>query len=472
MASDGGKRLNDDGSDINNGSKKSKRNVDGAVSDGSDGSGVSGLSTTVGNHLVALQAKQEKERQRLLKNKLANKVKRKKAKSAAAAKKKAKETEQVLEEEEEEEEADDLLHHKETGESETTVEEVNDRENDTSIRGAICNLAETLNGVMRTVAVLSAERSQRRQEGAYSAPQTAAGELVAGAHPGFPAGLPPGELVSDNMRMKIWQDKYVDFRDLLDKDQPTYHLKVQDRPLPGEAASLDSFLRVEQNSKKELEHGEWVQAFKLFSACYLKRFEGTAVGVAEVLRVSQELIEYEMLINTMAKDNLDWGFYDKKFRKDREISKVSFAYMRYDLYARATSNSIKALDTQRSLGRNAMGSSLVGQPFRGQGVARSIFVPPPFCFKFHKEDQHCYVPGCTFRHTCFLCSAYHPAYRCPRRPGSSTQDRERDLDPRTWGQKYSRQDKRGRRPPYPYTGRPTGQAAERLPRKTGAGYRF
>ena len=92
MASDGGKRLNDDGSDINNGSKKSKRNVDGAVSDGSDGSGVSGLSTTVGNHLVALQAKQEKERQRLLKNKLANKVKRKKAKSAAAAKKKAKDS--------------------------------------------------------------------------------------------------------------------------------------------------------------------------------------------------------------------------------------------------------------------------------------------------------------------------------------------------------------------------------------------
>ena len=210
----------------------------------------------------------------------------------------------------------------------------------------------------------------------------------------------PADNLGEKMKKKIWKDEYIDFHDLLDKELSSYTLKFH----PGKGK--DSF-KLEPEDRSKLTHAEWIQAFSTYKACYLKKFEHERYSKKEFSQVGQDLIQYEMTINRMKEENLDWHYFDKKFRKERQHAKYSYSYPRPDLYAEATSRSLKMLDRRMEYGSSAHHSRHQDQKFRGQDDT-----PGGFCYAYHRPGARCQDYACTYKHKCYHCYQTHPAYTC------------------------------------------------------------
>ena len=78
--------------------------------------------------------------------------------------------------------------------------------------------------------------------------------------------VPPSAKLSKKLQQAIWDNKYVDFNKLLDKDEPGYDLTLN--PKGGGSHSI----HMEPREKAKITLPEWRKAFNLFQACYLKKF--------------------------------------------------------------------------------------------------------------------------------------------------------------------------------------------------------
>ena len=216
----------------------------------------------------------------------------------------------------------------------------------------------------------------------------------------FSSGRLPGDLLPEKIRTKIWEDQYIDFYDLLYPDYDS----VSSASTQGVCPSLNPLPR----KKRDVSRLEWSQAFDLYQACYLQKFQG--VDEKLYLKTSQEMLAYSRLIKKFQQEGIDWKYYDKTFRREREISKEGFGSLRLDLHASAFTRSHQS-DKYPS---EWSGAGFQREKFRysdKEGASSSSsFVPRGFCFAFHKRETRCRRPQCSFSHQCWHCNFAHPAY--------------------------------------------------------------
>ena len=210
----------------------------------------------------------------------------------------------------------------------------------------------------------------------------------------------PADNVGEKTKKKIWKEEYVDFQELLDKELSSYTLKFN----PGKGKDA---IKLEAEDRNKLTHAEWIQAFSIYKACYLRKYEQEQYSRKEFSQVAQDLIKYEITINRMKEENLDWHYYDKKFRKERQHAKYSYGYPRPDLYSEATSRSLKMLDRRMEPSSSAHYSRYQDQKFRGKEDT-----PGGYCYVYHRPGARCQDWACTYKHRCYLCHQKHPAYTC------------------------------------------------------------
>ena len=253
----------------------------------------------------------------------------------------------------------------------------------------------------------------------------------------------PGDQVPDKVKQSIWEDKYIDFHDLLanHKEDEEFSLKL----------NKQGSLVLEAKEKGELTIKEWRKAFNLFQAAYLQKFKPEVCGMVDLQVAIQDLLSYESLVMRMEEQGLDWYFYDRMFRKNREKNRCRFSIKDNDLYNEATTRSIKLLESKQLSSQEKFRSGEGNPRFRSFQPGERV--PIGYCFKFHKGLERCEKGAdCPFRHWCPVCKQAHPAYKC-RVDGWRHKDLEpprRDLQSR--GARFGGADYRDRAP-YPRQGR-------------------
>ena len=243
-------------------------------------------------------------------------------------------------------------------------------------------------------------------------------------------GHPHGRL-SDLLKKKIWQDQFVDFHELLEKQDSRYALKVK--------ADHGGALCLEPKAKTELSLADWKKAFAIYQSCYIAKLSAPEYSKEMAIQTMQDLVKYQLLIFKMAEEQRDWHYYDENFRKDRQESKRRFSIRDNDLFLDAGLRTRNRERAQHSTSERAdLG---YGQKFRPSSKGT---VPEKWCFKYHKEGVSCRNTRCTYWHSCFKCSGAHPAYSCSATTyskGEGASRRKGNPPP------YSYQDQQARSPP-------------------------
>ena len=177
---------------------------------------------------------------------------------------------------------------------------------------------------------------------------------------------------------KIRDRKYVDFRDMFERDT-----EDQLQSISKDSEGNEILVRRKAAIKrKSLSFTEWGIAWSRFSAILSE-------GNTEVSLVAKLSQHYEV-VHGLMKSGGRWREYDERFRRLMETDEdVVFGSVHFDLYQEAR--------TPVSTGRD-------GQGRQGQEV----------CLKFNSLAG-CNLVRCKFSHICTSCSRYHPYHQCPSR---------------------------------------------------------
>ena len=199
--------------------------------------------------------------------------------------------------------------------------------------------------------------------------------------PMYSAGTPIGTTVKHATKLKIWEHKFVDLRELLyPNNQSGFTLAFHNEDNPE--------LNLEPRNGKQLSETEWGEAFDIFLAVYVQRYP-------EQLN---DLLSYARHVKELMRCGANWAFYDLHYRCDREFSHCSWLVVRQDLELKAY--------------RLTMNT-----PFRGAGGKRGGKSPRGYCFKYHSSNAYCSQTECRFKHVCPKCQRSHPLYlRCHTQP--------------------------------------------------------
>lgn len=196
----------------------------------------------------------------------------------------------------------------------------------------------------------------------------------------YTSGLLAGESLSDKLKYKIWEHKYVDFYDIIYPDhEHSYSLSFNNQESGG---SLELLPR----KRRALNPREWNAAFDDFFAVYVCRYPHDIT----------ELLSYSKFIKELMESGSNWAYYDSQFRKDRELTKCKWSVIRIDLQIKAS-----------RMGNN---TSTIDNNYLRPKSNRS-FVPKGFCFKFHSREARCFNQSCPWKHQCPRCGYAHPAYQ-------------------------------------------------------------
>ncbi|KAI8479447.1 hypothetical protein Bbelb_428170 [Branchiostoma belcheri] len=183
-----------------------------------------------------------------------------------------------------------------------------------------------------------------------------------GIHVPLDSGVPA------HLKDKIWNHKYIDFKQLLPtfRRDPHYTVSLTDNLTP----TLTIANRPPaQDSKRDLTIDQWTSAFLVFHFIYIQQHPDH----------SSHLVSYLHLIRDLAARKARWFRYDEQFRHHHQ--------------ARASQPS---LPTRRG---NAP-------------QAKSRDVPSGYCFRFHTPDDMCFKSACHYKHTCYRCGDAHKAFQC------------------------------------------------------------
>ena len=202
------------------------------------------------------------------------------------------------------------------------------------------------------------------------------------------AGMPLGTNLKDSIKLKIWNNKYVDFFELLFPDlSNTYSLSF------ASGSSETPSLQLLPKRKRALTESKWGTAMDTFIAVYTEKYPQDL----------NSLLTYSHHIKYLMSVKADWQAYDVHFRMDREYSLCSWLTVRQDLELKAFRQSLS-----------------MRQPFRQTFSASSRGkVPRGYCFSYHSRGTRCNTPNCPYKHLCPRCSKPHPTYaKC--KPQSAT----------------------------------------------------
>lgn len=190
----------------------------------------------------------------------------------------------------------------------------------------------------------------------------------------YTSGLKAGDNLSESLKIKIYNHKYVDFHNILYPDSDdSYLFALNNR-------DAHPTLNLTPKRKRQLSEREWSIAFDDFVAVYCRRYPHDL----------QDLLTYSKFIKGLMKNGDNWADYDIKFRKDREFSLCKWSLIRVDLQINA-SRSSKTEQTNRP--------------------HQTSFLPKGFCYNFHSRQNFCNRgKNCTYKHSCPKCDRIHPAH--------------------------------------------------------------
>lgn len=206
----------------------------------------------------------------------------------------------------------------------------------------------------------------------------------------FAGGLATGEQIPQKTKIRIWQNKYVDFADLLNpEDESNYSLTICNN-------NSNPTLSLSPKQKKVLSDFEWITAWDIFMAIYTQKYPHEL----------QDLLTYSQSIKRMMLSNSNWRYYDKQFRLSREHSLCSWLTVRIDLQLAAMNTASNSRFQRRENSKS--------------GTAQHV--PLGYCFKFHRRELFCTSRQCKYKHECPRCNRMHAMYRwCNETEGGKKQ---------------------------------------------------
>jgi len=188
----------------------------------------------------------------------------------------------------------------------------------------------------------------------------------------YASGLLAGDNIPDKVKQKIWDDKYVDFYDLLYPDHDhAYSLSLH-----------NTSLELVPRKKRTLNQREWNTAFDDYFAVYVRKYPNEIT----------ELLSYSKFIKELMEGGSNWAFYDLHYRKDREFTRCKWSTIRMDLQIKASRMRPENNSTTEGPSRN-----------------RANQIPRGYCYKYHGSNTRCYNRYCNYKHNCFRCDMIHPA---------------------------------------------------------------
>ena len=194
----------------------------------------------------------------------------------------------------------------------------------------------------------------------------------------FSGGNPVGSTISDKLKAKIWEVKYVDIYDLLKPEfSSSLTLAVQSI---GDTPQL-KFIR---GKRKPLSDTDWNTAWDEYLSVYVQKHRD----------LLPHLLTHARVVRNLITNKFDFYLYDSNFRMAREHTKCSWATLRVDLQMLA-SQIRRPTDLSIS------------------GKARPT-IPVGFCYAFHSHGQYCSDQNgsCKYKHDCPKCHLKHPIYSC------------------------------------------------------------
>ncbi len=206
-------------------------------------------------------------------------------------------------------------------------------------------------------------------------------------------GLPLGWAIDDNIRIKIQQNQFVEFGELLDQSgSNNYSVSV-------DPESGASFLFVKQ--KKLVKNiREWDKAFSIYMSIYLQEPSN--------IQHLPHLISYGNEIKALAEDGLNFIEYDETFRKERAGMRNPWDWnvFRQDLFNRIHR---KAFVVKQQTNRKLNFDQSINN---NNNVSNFTRVPPGHCYDYHTINKRCNRMNCSYKHDCTCGRGVHPVYLC------------------------------------------------------------
>ncbi|MEW8544393.1 MAG: hypothetical protein AB2693_12740, partial [Candidatus Thiodiazotropha sp.] len=194
--------------------------------------------------------------------------------------------------------------------------------------------------------------------------------------------------VPQDICIKIWKNEYINLAALLKKNQKrrgeesgnlfvNEHGQIQTRP---------KVLKEITNIR------EWTDAFLIFMAIYLKKYQDK---VFELIQYMSTIREAESRCQSLA-----WREYDAEFRTRQALKHEPWNKIYSDLWLKLMTNTNKL-----------EANTFQFKPsFAGQSNQSRLTLG--ICFDFNKGK--CYFKNCRFSHVCLACKGDHPENQCPR----------------------------------------------------------
>ena len=199
----------------------------------------------------------------------------------------------------------------------------------------------------------------------------------------------------DKVKRDIWENRYVDFGDILDKGDKRYTAKFSP---DGEGGIV-----WEPKARAPLSLSEWKVAFAIYQSCFLENVKEPLFSFQDYRDYSEDFSKYLFFICNLAEMKGDWAYYDQNFRKNRQTVLWRFSRTDVVLQNEALARRQGAMVTNSPTGQAQWGS----RKFRD-----TTEVPMGYCFSFHSERNSCFKPNCLYKHRCYTCHGRHPAYKC------------------------------------------------------------
>ena len=216
--------------------------------------------------------------------------------------------------------------------------------------------------------------------------QTAHGEAAQGEanYISLTESIPLGSCIPNSIKLKIWENQYVDFNSLIEKKNFTKRGSVV-------SAGADGLLRLhEDTSTAQLSITDWMQAFNVYSTIYLEKYPSKAINL---LKYGSTIIEkYKSApLGT-------WRIYDESFRRNRQTHHLPWEELNVELSMKAHDRGQRRLEQQPQRPRGFR------RPFRSQRA-------PGTCYDYN-DGAKCRTLPCKFPHVCELCKGPHPKIKC------------------------------------------------------------
>lgn len=221
--------------------------------------------------------------------------------------------------------------------------------------------------------------------------------------------------VPEKIQERIKNDKYVDFKTLLQNELDRNALEVQIELNNGQPT-----LVTKPSDKKEIKiFDQWNEAFLIYLAI---KFPETA-----------SMIQHAANVRVLSKTNASWKLYDENFRYwKQENPSWDWGDVNNTLWA-------------QSVAAGATNVSFAGRGGRGKGKGKA-FRGTPYgqkrpCFTFHYKNEYCNYKTCSYSHQCPTCGGLHRFKECIRTDANTGPKTKRDDQPDASAQEKKNQRK-------------------------------